>query len=711
VTVADGRPGECDWIAFVSGPALLPISGVPAGWTSLTAEVVTSLRDGTVIETAPVSGTAPDVTVSLSGVQVAAIGSGVRWWRLLNAGVPVIVGRWVADASGADSTSAVSVTVAGGVVVTVQGSTGSAGVTDHGELTGLGDDDHTQYLTSGRHGAISGNPHATTAAHVGADPSGTAAAAIGGHVAGLDPHPQYLTTAEGSGLFDPVGTATAAVASHAGETTGVHGIADTALLATTAAVTAGDALKVAKAGDTMTGSLALTGEAALTVGGGSTATAVNSVGGVSAGYYVGNGTTNEWLLYRNTSPGVLYLRDMANSRMLVHYNAGASADAATIANNGRVIIGSNGDFIGTATLGVIATSPTRVGQAIRLTAAQTANAFEVQNSAGANLSWFTSSGMLNIGTAAGANALRVGVDGVYLRQGSAGRLVISPDAVNPATNGFTVTFRAPNGVLYEDGSGNNLMEVAPTGGIFLSNIATGGASAHITLNGSAAGGSNTIRWNQNGASNFWLGNFAGLNLRLVDVNNGSRDHARWIPGASSDLARSEFFARVDIGGGDLGAAFGITVTTTSRKGQIIRLAAAATAPGMEVQSSAGTVLAQINQIGGVYGGVANHSFGAASPGVGHVANKMVAIHSSSVSNTPLMLRGFTGQTAPLLEVQDPTGATLRSVLASGRDSYIAANTSPTVGAAGTADVLPLMPLGYIIADVAGTSVKIPYYTA
>jgi hypothetical protein len=35
-------------------------------------------------------------------------------------------------------------------------------VVDHGLLTGLTDDDHTQYLTSERHGAISGNPHSTT---------------------------------------------------------------------------------------------------------------------------------------------------------------------------------------------------------------------------------------------------------------------------------------------------------------------------------------------------------------------------------------------------------------------------------------------------------------------------------------------------------------------------------------------------------------------
>lgn len=46
-----------------------------------------------------------------------------------------------------------------------------------------------------------GNPHGTTAAQVGADPVGTAAAAVAAHEAAGDPHPQYLTPAEGDALF------------------------------------------------------------------------------------------------------------------------------------------------------------------------------------------------------------------------------------------------------------------------------------------------------------------------------------------------------------------------------------------------------------------------------------------------------------------------------------------------------------------------------
>ena len=46
------------------------------------------------------------------------------------------------------------------------------------------------------HANSTSNPHATTAAQVGADPAGTAAAAVAAHAAAADPHPNYTTAAE-----------------------------------------------------------------------------------------------------------------------------------------------------------------------------------------------------------------------------------------------------------------------------------------------------------------------------------------------------------------------------------------------------------------------------------------------------------------------------------------------------------------------------------
>lgn len=56
------------------------------------------------------------------------------------------------------------------------------------------------------HIADTGNPHSVTAAQAGADPAGTAAAAIATHEAAVDPHPGYLTPAEGNAAYQPLDT-------------------------------------------------------------------------------------------------------------------------------------------------------------------------------------------------------------------------------------------------------------------------------------------------------------------------------------------------------------------------------------------------------------------------------------------------------------------------------------------------------------------------
>ena len=87
---------------------------------------------------------------------------------------------------------------------------GGGGSSDHGELAGLTDDDHAQYHNDARgdaryatggsqdsHSARTDNPHAVTAGQVGADPAGTASAAVAVHVAAGDPHTQYKKAGDG----------------------------------------------------------------------------------------------------------------------------------------------------------------------------------------------------------------------------------------------------------------------------------------------------------------------------------------------------------------------------------------------------------------------------------------------------------------------------------------------------------------------------------
>jgi hypothetical protein len=99
---------------------------------------------------------------------------------------------------------------------------GGGGVSDHGALTGLADDDHTQYHNDARGDArywplstdlaTQAELDALTAADVGADPAGTAAAAVTAHEGAANPHPTYLTQAEGDAAYDALGAAAAAQA-------------------------------------------------------------------------------------------------------------------------------------------------------------------------------------------------------------------------------------------------------------------------------------------------------------------------------------------------------------------------------------------------------------------------------------------------------------------------------------------------------------------
>lgn len=99
------------------------------------------------------------------------------------------------------------------------GDPGPAGTTDHGALTGLADDDHAQYHTDARgdarYSALGHN-------HAGAyDSAGTAAAAVSAHVAASDPHPGYLTSAEGNAAYEPIN---ANIQAHIASTANPHGV-------------------------------------------------------------------------------------------------------------------------------------------------------------------------------------------------------------------------------------------------------------------------------------------------------------------------------------------------------------------------------------------------------------------------------------------------------------------------------------------------------
>lgn len=71
----------------------------------------------------------------------------------------------------------------------------SAAAIQHDALLGVGTNTHVQIDT---HLVNTSNPHLVTATQAGADPAGTALAAVASHESAGDPHPQYLTLADGN---------------------------------------------------------------------------------------------------------------------------------------------------------------------------------------------------------------------------------------------------------------------------------------------------------------------------------------------------------------------------------------------------------------------------------------------------------------------------------------------------------------------------------
>ncbi|MCP9494060.1 MAG: hypothetical protein MSG64_06335 [Pyrinomonadaceae bacterium MAG19_C2-C3] len=99
------------------------------------------------------------------------------------------------------------------VAIFDDGIEGGGGVTDHGALTGLADNDHPQYQlaieknNAGGYAALDENgliADNRLPASIARDTE--VAAAVTAHEAASNPHPQYLTPAEGDVLYAPIGS-------------------------------------------------------------------------------------------------------------------------------------------------------------------------------------------------------------------------------------------------------------------------------------------------------------------------------------------------------------------------------------------------------------------------------------------------------------------------------------------------------------------------
>jgi hypothetical protein len=165
---------------------------------------------------------------------------------------------------------------------------------------------------------------------------------------------------------------------------------------------------------------------------------------------------------------------------------------------------------------------------------------------------------------------------------------------------------------------------------------------------------------------------------------------------------------------------GSTVATMQTRaaaniGFIVKGAASQTADLQQWQNSAGTVLAKIDNSGNLNGSTSNsvlfrflqNTSGAGSYLSMNNSNNSVEVIQRITTAVNLIVKGAASQTANLQEWQNSGSTVLTAVNASGTINFASGNTSATANTG--AVTLPALAVGFITMQVAGTTVKVPYY--
>jgi hypothetical protein len=154
----------------------------------------------------------------------------------------------------------------------------------------------------------------------------------------------------------------------------------------------------------------------------------------------------------------------------------------------------------------------------------------------------------------------------------------------------------------------------------------------------------------------------------------------------------------------------VTVNTigVGNIGLAVRGAASQTADLQQWQNSAGTVITRIQSDGRLTTSSVIQTTNIARVGTTTFTLGQLTIFSTLSTRVGLGVQGAASQTANLLELQNSSGTVLTAFNASGGLNFQTANTSATATAG--AITAPALVTGYITMQIAGTTVKVPYYS-
>ena len=349
----------------------------------------------------------------------------------------------------------------------------------------------------------------------------------------------------------------------------------------------------------------------------------------------------------------------------------------------------------TANINSYISSPSLIGIIVQGAASQTADLQQLQTSAGTILG--------------GANAL------AQIYTGSTSPILVATGSATTAASGdgttATITTTSAHGLAVGDlvtvagvtPTGYNATAIVTVVGSTTTfsylNATTGAQTVAGTVSAPAQ---SSVTARSAGTAGLVIKGAASQTADLLQLQDSTA--AVKIKMGVSGTISAGFFGEVNSTGAYIqpvsGDAIYVFSRTATNKGLIVKGVASQTANLQEWQNSAGTVLSYIDSAGNMNfsntGSFAQSSTGRAL----FVVN--------GTTNVPIIAKGAASQTADLTQWQNSAGTVLTSILAAGTINFASGNTATTATAG--AITAPSLVAGYITMQIAGTTVKVPYYS-
>jgi hypothetical protein len=403
--------------------------------------------------------------------------------------------------------------------------------------------------------------------------------------------------------------------------------------------------------------------------------------GTSTAANIGIDTANFALLNAantfTTSPQEIANTSTSTIQFVLRNNGGQTADnfqIKTVSNtvNYRIIGGTSGQdgvaSIGTATLPTTSqlyvqdNNAARIGLIVRAAASQTANLQEWQNSAGTALTNIDSSGRIN-STIGLYTSGKVSVGGASWSGGSAMLNVWTTGTSTPGIIIRGVASQTADLTQWQDTSGNELASVDNAG--TMRSLIFAGLASGLTL----------MRTNYDTSGiGFTTGGAGQKGIVIRGVASQTANLQEWQNDTGAVLSRVDANGFFSIGSGTTpGGQLGITTTSATARGMVIRGFASQTANLQEWQDSAGTVITSISSSGSIVSNT-NARITGNIGAVGGSGSQLIfsagavpaTFQSAGTTIASLAVRARTEQTADLQQWQSQPGTNLSGINAAGQ---------------------------------------------